>query len=180
MANASNPHLYHPISRLLHWVSVPLFIAVLMTGLDLESFAPRSPEKLAATALHVSLGATLATMLILRLIWRGIKPPPPIPTFIDERRRKIARISHVLLYVLLFAQIILGDLTMLTVTDIVIWDTITIPTPFERDIPLHKSIKSVHQTLWYGVVGLIVIHVIAAVSLYTKADPDTKHSAFRM
>ena len=174
-----NPHLYHPVSRLLHWISVPLIIAVLLTGLDLDGME-RGPEKSAAIALHTSLGATLAFALIARLLWRGIPSPPPLPRNLAERRRRIAKISHVLIYTLLFTQILMGDLAMLTVTDIVIWDVITIPTPFERNLELHHLFEDIHGVIWWFIAGLLTIHMAAAVSLFTARDPESGHAAWRM
>lgn len=38
------------------------------------------PEKFAQYNLHKSLGIVIPVLTLLRLIWRRISPPPPLPT----------------------------------------------------------------------------------------------------
>lgn len=95
------------ISQLLHWAIVLLIAAIAILGLTMTDMA-NGPPKIKIYALHKSLGLTLLSLVVLRLLWRfyagAPKPVPGTPHW----QERIATLTHGALYLLMFAMPITG------------------------------------------------------------------------
>ena len=88
----------------LHWLIAVLMIPVLLFGEDLM-------EEDAGTFLpsvHVSLGAGILALSVLRLAWRLINPPPDLPAAMTGWQTTAAGVTHVLFYMLMIGLPITG------------------------------------------------------------------------
>lgn len=97
---------YSALAKIFHWVTVPLLIAALASGLTIGHIA--EPSKMTFYAIHESLGLTILLVAIARLAWRRISPPPPQPDHIPRVMRIAATTVHYALYVALILQPLLG------------------------------------------------------------------------
>lgn len=61
-----------------------------------------SPERAWFFALHKSIGLTIALLALIRLGWRMSHKPPVLPETIAYWQRRLAHLTHHLLYVLMF------------------------------------------------------------------------------
>ena len=95
------------ISQLLHWAIVLLIAAIAILGLTMTDMA-NGPPKIKIYALHKSLGLTLLSLVVLRLLWRfyagAPKPVPGTPHW----QERVATLTHGALYLLMFAMPITG------------------------------------------------------------------------
>lgn len=95
------------ISQLLHWAIVLLIAAIAILGLTMTDMA-NGPPKIKIYALHKSLGLTLLSLVVLRLLWRfyagAPKPVPGTPHW----QERVATLTHWALYLLMFAMPITG------------------------------------------------------------------------
>ncbi|MGO4778103.1 cytochrome b, partial [Lysobacter sp. 2RAB21] len=57
------------VSQLLHWLIVLLIATIAVIGLTMVDMS-NGPPKIKIYALHKSLGLTLLTLVVLRLLWR--------------------------------------------------------------------------------------------------------------
>ena len=64
---------YSAVAKIFHWVTVPLLVAALTTGIFIGHVADAS--KMMFYAIHESLGLTMLFVAIARLAWRRISPP---------------------------------------------------------------------------------------------------------
>lgn len=101
---------YGLVSILLHWlVALAVFglfgLGLWMVGLDYYSSWYRT-----APDLHKSIGILLFVVMLGRLIWRFITPPPPAPANHGPLTRLASKFGHALLYLGLFAIMISGYL----------------------------------------------------------------------
>jgi cytochrome b561 len=89
------------LSKALHWLIVLLIINqwwIAQRAEDLKGLA-----KLETLTLHKSLGMTILMLAVLRLVWRLMNPTPDLTAETKPWERTLAKISHVLLYALIFA-----------------------------------------------------------------------------
>ena len=95
---------YHwgALSQLFHWVIVALLIAQVTLAL-LAADLPASVRKLTLLARHKSIGITILVLVVLRLAWRLSNPTPELPPTLKPYERKLAQLTHALLYALLVA-----------------------------------------------------------------------------
>ena len=101
---------YGAVSIFLHWfVALAVFglfaLGLWMVGLDYYSTWRKD-----APDLHKSVGLVLFAVMLLRVLWRLISPPPPTLASYDRLTRIGAKVGHGFLYVSLFAVMIAGYL----------------------------------------------------------------------
>ena len=98
---------YGKVYKTLHWLLVINIGATLIFSFGMSDL-PDS-EKLIEYPNHAVSVTTIFLLMVLRTVWRLANPPPPIP-IADGWQKKAAKMAHVTLYVLIFAQIGLGVL----------------------------------------------------------------------
>ena len=111
--NANNPVMgatgvahYDPTSVSLHWITAGLVLALWLMGQTIDWFAVGAP-RIDARSAHITLGALLLVVLIVRIVWRvrWARPPPPAYAGLAGAS---ARAGHAVLYALLVGVVALG------------------------------------------------------------------------
>ena len=96
------------VSRLLHWAMAGLILFQLGFGL----YMTRVPDLLARftlTQTHKSWGFVIFVLALLRIGWRLMnRTRPPLPAAMPRWQVRAARLSHALLYVLMFVMPLSG------------------------------------------------------------------------
>src|SRR3569623_197013 len=64
---------------------------------------PPTPQVFAVTQLHKSIGITILLASLLRLGWRLVNPPAPMPSTLAPWERALAQATHVGFYVEMIA-----------------------------------------------------------------------------
>ncbi len=152
---------YPPWVRRLHWLIFILVVCALAL-IYLHGWSPRG-SKLRTDALwaHMQFGITILLIVATRLLVRvrsGSAPPitPPSPRW----QMALAKLVHVVLYVLLFAIPLLGITMMVSRGHP--WNFLGIPLPHlsSPDRQLAHQLESIHGTL-----GNILMYLAAAHAL---------------
>jgi cytochrome b561 len=147
----------------LHWlVALCVFtlfgLGLWMTGLDYYHAGYKQ-----APLLHKSIGILLFFVVIFRLFWRWITPPPVALSNHKPWEIQLARLVHLLLYVLLLAIMISGYL--ISTADgraIDVFDWFSIPASI-TSIPHQEDLAGwIHLVLASLLVGLALLHAAAA------------------
>jgi cytochrome b561 len=145
----------------LHWIVAALVLANLILGVSMAQM-PISPRKLNAYLWHKSTGTTIFLLTSLRLLWRTVRPhPAPIP--MPAWQQKAARLSHALLYVLLFAIPLSGWIfSSATGVQVVYLGLVPLPNLVPKDRALAEVLGTLHVTLAILLVCVVAVHVAAA------------------
>ncbi len=101
---------YGWVSIVIHWsVALVVFglfgLGLWMVGLDYYSMWRKD-----APDLHKSIGITLFAVMLVRIVWRLLSPPPPVLASYSRMTRIGAAFGHAFLYLGLFAVMIAGYL----------------------------------------------------------------------
>jgi len=151
---------YHPVSRLLHWGVVALILleyplAWLMTD-------HRGAPEAALSAWHIGVGTAVLSLIVLRLLWRLIKTPPPHPPM-PAWQARAAQATHGLLYAGFLGLPLLGWLAASAREWPVHWvGLLALPALLPANAGWAELLGEVHQALALGLLGLIGLHVAAA------------------
>ena len=97
---------YDPTSVSLHWITAALVLALWLMGQTIDWFSVGAP-RIDARSAHITLGALLAVVLLVRIVWRVRWARPPPPAYAGFAGAS-ARAGHVVLYALLFGVVGLG------------------------------------------------------------------------
>ena len=154
---------YSRVAIILHWATAALVLSTIPLGL--YGASSDSPGGQAATDVHKTIGILVLALTIVRVGWRLAHPPMPLQATMNLSLRRIARLTHLLFYVLLLALPVSGW-----------WMSSAVPTrhafgvgsfaiPF---LPVPRGMASagpahfVHIQLAFVMIGLVGLHLLAA------------------
>jgi len=158
----NSPERYGVISVLMHWCVALVVFALFALGLWMVGLDYYNPWRQLAPDLHKSIGITLFALMLLRVIWRFISPPPPPTPNQSLLIRTAAKLGHLFLYFLLFAVIISGYLISTAEGDsILVFGLITVPALVEISGQA-ELVGTIHLYLAITLVVLACLHALAA------------------
>ena len=162
MAIRNTTRRWGALAQLLHWLVVALVIAQFTLAL-LADDLPAGMKKLTLLSRHKSIGITILLLVCLRLGWRWANPTPTLPSTLKPYERALARTTHLLLYVLLFA-IPLTGWTMSSARGFpVSWfGFFQLPDLVPKNKALYEALMSTHETLAWTLTGIVALHIGAA------------------
>jgi len=162
------------VARLFHWIMALMIIAMLIFGSTMESISDLA-ERFSAVQMHKSMGFTVFTLAILRVIWRLINPTPALPATMPRWQIMASHASHIAIYALIVAIPLSGWL-MVTSSPLndpgaypvqvknMVWGLFEMPDLFATgDKDLSETFHLVHEILTKSLMAILLLHVAAAV-----------------
>lgn len=162
MSWKNTPSRWGGVSQALHWLVVALILLQGVLGLLMVDM-PNSPDKIRAYALHKSIGLTILALAALRLPWR-LYAGTPLPVAGTPRwQLAAAKVSHALLYALLFAIPLSGWLFNSAAGFPLQWfGLFNLPSIAATDPGLREVAGAAHEWLFWLLVAVALIHAAAA------------------
>jgi cytochrome b561 len=157
---------YDPVAVTLHWLIALAIIVMIPLGFFMGDL-PIS-IKFDAYIFHKSLGITVLTLSVLRLIWRFMNPPPALPAGMKPIEKLLAHTAHWLLYFLMIAMPLTGWLMVSAsrkYPTVFFWfaEVPFIPMPVGIDGKATAEwFNETHELLAFGAIALISLHLFAA------------------
>jgi len=154
---------YGAVAQTLHWLIAALVVVMFGLGWYMADL-PLGQHKFAMYQLHKSIGITIFALAAARLVWRLCNPAPPFPSSMRSWERVAAQTSHFLLYLLLFAQPLIGFLQSNAANfPVVWWGVVRLPPLIGGDEALGETLVEVH--VWNSRLLLIVVLIHAGAAL---------------
>jgi cytochrome b561 len=167
-------HVFDPVIRFLHWLTLFLVAAIFILAFSIIYFASSREEAVALIQLHRSFGVTVWVVTLGRLVWRQFSRFPNWPADMPQTMRLAAQWSEHALYALLLTQPILGLLQTNAYGDRVnLFFLGQLPALIGQDRPLAKQLLAVHVTVGLLLLGLIALHASAALYHHFWRRDDT-------
>jgi cytochrome b561 len=169
MALRNGPDSFGLVTRVLHWTMAILILAMFALGLRLTSMEP-GLSNLWLYGLHKSVGFTFLLLVVLRLLWHLVSPPPQ-PIGPPGKLRLFVRAWHWTLYALMIAVPICGWAgSSATGIDIVIFGQFTLPplvAPSERAEFVWFIL---HEIFAKTLIGMAIVHMLGALKREMSGD----------
>jgi cytochrome b561 len=161
MAWRNGPDSFGLISRILHWAMALLIFAMLPLGTFIANMQP-GLSNLWLYGLHKTIGISLLALVLLRILWH-VMSPPPAPIGPPGRLRLFVRAWHWMLYALIIATPIAGWAgSSASGIDTVIAGRFTLPplvAPSERAEFVWFIL---HEIFAKTLLGMVIVHILAA------------------
>jgi cytochrome b561 len=162
MPNQSPPTRYGAVAQGFHWIIAGLIVVQFTLGWTAIGL-PVGLEKLALLARHKSFGMTILILAVLRLIWRLFHRPPELPAGMSDIEKRLARATHLLFYVLLFAMPLTGWTMSSAKNFSVSWfNQFTWPDLIAPNEHAFDLLRVTHDTLSWLLFAIAVLHILAA------------------
>ncbi|MCQ9616313.1 cytochrome b [Paenalcaligenes niemegkensis] len=161
--------------RILHWLMAALFIGMLALGLFMTTM-PLSPAKLQVYSWHKWIGMSLFFLVLIRIIIRLSLKAPGQLEHMSPLSRRLAKIGHVLLYILMLAAPLSGWLMSSAKGFQTVWfGVIPLPDLIGKNLALGENLVLVHHWVNYLFIAVIAGHVLAALKHhFIDKDPIFK------
>lgn len=153
---------YGVVARLFHWITVLMVAVMIPVGLIMTQEIPRSVQD-PLFILHKGLGPMLLVVVLLRLGWRLLNPPPPLPPSVPPLQQRVAGLVHAGLYLALIVMAVSGYVRVRTGGfPIELLDSLGVPSFLPRNDSVAEIAKNVHATAKFALIALIAAHVAGA------------------
>jgi len=168
------------VNKLLHWA---IFILVLteFTLIYWRGTLPKSSDLKSDLMLyHKSFGFIILCLTLCMLIARHIGKRPNWPNNMPMIQQRAAKLTHILLYVVLFAMPLSG-ITMSTLSGypVSVFNWFTLPKFLAVNKDLAGTVHTFHVYCSYFVIALASVHTFAALyHHFVKKDQVLKRMLF--
>ena len=165
-SNTATEPRYGLMAIVLHWLLAVFIVSVFAVGMYAADL-PFSLAKLKLINWHKWAGVTILALSVGRLVWRLTHRPPPLPARIERAMPTWQRVAfhgtHHLMYLLFFAVPLLGWAYSSAKGYPIVWFGVL---PLPDWVPVSESLatvlKPLHALAAYGLLGLVGLHVAAA------------------
>ena len=166
---------YSAVAKTLHWIIALMIMVMIPAGIFMHQMA-FSETKFLLYQFHKSFGLIVLALSLFRLFWRLTHKVPPLPAGMKAWERMGAHFSHVAFYVLIIGIPLTGWLMVSASTTGI--DTklfFIIPVP-HWPVPVSEAsedfLANAHEWLAKGTIGLIALHIGAALKHHFKDRDD--------
>jgi cytochrome b561 len=150
------------LSKALHWVIVILVLVQFFLASRAHDL-PRGPALIEAWGWHKSFGMTIFMLALVRLAWRWMNPTPDITADTKPWERLLAKVSHGVLYGLLFAIPLTGWLMSSAKAFPVSWFRLfQWPDLVQPNAGLARTMEGLHESLVLALVAVALLHAAGA------------------
>ncbi|MFO1201642.1 MAG: cytochrome b/b6 domain-containing protein [Tabrizicola sp.] len=168
MSLRNTPDEFGLVTRLIHWGMALLILSLLALGLRLAWMEP-SLSNLWLYGLHKTMGLTALGLVLLRILWHVISPPPgPQAT---GGMRLFIKAWHWTLYALMIATPIAGWAgSSASGIDTVYAETFVVPPLVEANETSEFVWFILHEIFAKTLMGMVIVHMLAALKREMEGD----------
>jgi len=159
----------------MHWVVAALIVATFGLGLWMGEVPVRAARPY-YYAIHASLGITLLLILVVRILWALLNPPPAALAGTPPWQHSAARLMHLALYAMTLAAVLFGwALAGVERTPIVpmAFGVLPMPSPLPLTHAAEDFLEEAHELAAYGLIALAGVHMLAALWHHYVMRDDT-------
>ncbi len=162
MDGPHTPSRYSSAQKWLHWSIALLILLMVAIGLLMTSLGDGVPKN-TLYELHKSIGLTLLTLALIRIVVRLRRGVPPFEPGLPAWQRLAARASHAALYMLIVLVPLAGWIaTSSCCAPVNLFWTLPLTLPAPKGEAFADAAFQVHFGLVFVLVLVAIIHVAAA------------------
>ena len=152
-------------AKIFHWLIFLLLAAQYAVG-SIMPHIGRNTLNEGWVSWHLSIGAAILFVIVLRFIWR-LRYPVALPASMPPWEIFLSRATHLILYALVLIMTLLGwAAANARGWDVKLFGAITLPTLAPNGSSWGHEAGDIHNILVYVLLGFIVLHVAGALYHY--------------
>jgi len=154
---------YTTTARLLHWLMAVLILLTIPAGFLMVQEGISRALQDALYLYHKNVGVLLLLLILARLCWRMLVPPPPLPVDMPDWQARIAGLTHAALYALVVILPVAGYIRVKAGGfPIETLDALGVPSLVPRSDALAATAQSVHFYAALAITAVACAHIGAA------------------
>jgi cytochrome b561 len=159
MQSSSEPERYDAATIIMHWTTAATVALLWVIGQTIDDF-PRGMPRTGARTAHILLGAALALLVIVRIIWR-LRGGRRLAAVARGLWGRVERAAHWLLYLLLLTTVSLGIANAWIRGDTLL-GLFKIPSIAPGDKALRELVEDLHATAANVILIAAALHALVA------------------
>ena len=152
---------FAPLARLLHWLMALMIIAMLFIGAGMAASVSERHEWL--LNVHKPLGIAIFLLVMVRLFLRFSTRQPSLPTDLPGVQVLAAKLSHLLLYALMFVLPLVGWAMISAAGDpVMLGSSLQLPAILPVNPSTFAFLRKAYTYLAYLLFFTVLLHLAAA------------------
>lgn len=153
---------YDGVAQGFHWLILALLAAQFAIAWTMPDITKTTPAA-GLVAWHLSVGATILFVMLLRLAWRLTHTPPPPPGDLPGPLRLLSRLTHWLLYAILIVLPVLGWINASSRGyPVRLFGVVPLPQLVPTGDPFGHAMGDVHANVALVLLAVVALHVTGA------------------
>jgi len=153
---------HHHLTIALHWLTVVTILCA-VSAVFMREFFEDDEMRLLLLNLHRSFGVLILLLVILRVAARYKYYVVRVGETLPRILRRLAGVTHFVLYLFLFALPITGWLfTSAAGKTVTVFGVANLPSLLQKNRDLAERLGDIHETLAWFFIVLITAHILAA------------------
>jgi cytochrome b561 len=170
-ASLSRQRGYDRMAIALHWAVALALVAQVLLGWYVHDIPRGTPARGVWINIHKSTGLILGLLVVFRLAWRIVRGSPPAAPGLPSWQDRAAGASHALLYACMLGLPLTGYLASnFSKHGIKFFNLVPLRPWGADDAVLYRALNGTHAVLSYLLVGLVALHVGAALLHLARRD----------
>ncbi len=158
---------YGVVSKLLHWLMAAIIIVLIAVGIYMAELPTDTVEQKQYAfqfyGMHKSFGVVILALIVLRLVWIRLSPPPALPPVFDAKEQRITKMVQGLLYLLMLLLPISGYLmSNAGGYPIHFFGLGELPAVIGKSKTIGGFVHEAHEVMGFAMLALILLHMAGA------------------
>lgn len=160
----STSHHYHPFSKLLHWSMGLIWIGAWVAGFLAVHVRDQLNPHHGLTVWHKAVAITLVFLVVVRVFWRLVNPPPALPDSMGPRMKRAASAGHLAIYALALIALPMSGWALSSVAGkpVMMLGLIEIPAYLPANKDIVETVRAVHTWLSWLCGAMVSGHILIA------------------
>ncbi len=163
---------YSTTAIIIHWLMAIMIIAMIGLGFYMTGLEKGSDERSWFFGFHKSMGLTLALLAIIRLGWKIFSPSLALPDYVAPLHRKMATVTHHLLYLIMFIQPVSGYISSSFSGYKTRFWGIPLPHWGSKQPELNQLFTNIHDVSAFFLVALLLLHFAGVIYHLQKKETN--------
>ncbi len=156
---------YGATAKIFHWLIFLLLAAQYAVGSIMPHIGRKTLNE-GWVNWHLSIGAAILLVIVLRFVWR-LLTPVALPTTLTPWEYYLSHFTHLMLYLLVLVMTLLGwAAANARGWDVKLLGLVTLPAIAPNGASWGHEAGDIHNILVYVLLGFIVLHVAGALYHY--------------
>jgi cytochrome b561 len=154
--------VYNAPARAFHWATALLLLFQYVLAWTMPE-VHRGTKPIGLIAWHLGVGVGIVLLVFVRLLWRSVYAAPPEPTTLPPALRRLGRLTHGFLYLLLIAVPLMGWANASSRDwNVTLFGVVPMPPLAPTDSPIGHALGDWHAVFAWVLLALVGLHVAAA------------------
>lgn len=155
---------YHPFSKFLHWTMGAIWLGVWVAGFLAVHFREQLNPHHGLSVWHKAIAITLVFLVVLRVFWRLVTPPPALPDSMTPRMKRAASAGHLGIYALALVALPMTGWALSSVAGkpVMMLGLVEIPPYLPQNKDIVETVRDIHTWLSWLCGAMVLGHILLA------------------